>query len=470
MRKAKIICTMGPASREEATIGKLVAAGMDVARLNFSHGTHDDHAKALSSVRRAADLAGRPIGILLDLQGPKIRTGKIAGGKVMLKEGSEVVIVSGSDGTLGTAERFSCSYEGLADDVSPGDPLLINDGAVRLEVIQISGRELKCQVLVGGLVSDHKGINLPGTPVSIPALTPKDIEDLQFGLSLGVDYVALSFVRTADDIRQVKRYAPLTPIIAKLEKPQAVDRIDEIAQIAEGVMIARGDLGVEMPLERVPLIQKSAIERTNYHGKIAIVATQMLESMIVSPQPTRAEVSDVANAVLDGADAVMLSAETATGAYPVQAVKIMAGIVEEVERSARYQSLPDPKLDRGESTFATAVAKACAAAAGQLGIGTICVYTRTGETARQVAQHRPQARIVAFTASLEAYRRMALYWGVTARRVPQPFETTDEMISTIAQMLVGAGEAMRGEAIVIASAVPPNRPTFGASMMQIHRL
>ena len=470
MRKAKIICTMGPASREEPVLSRLVAAGMDVARLNFSHGTHDDHAKALESVRRAADVAGRPIGILLDLQGPKIRTGKIAGGKAMLKEGSEVVIVSGADGTLGTAERFSCSYAGLADDVSPGDPVLINDGAIRLEVIQISGRELKCQVVVGGLVSDHKGINLPGTPVSIPALTPKDIEDLQFGLGLGVDYVALSFVRNADDIRQVKRYAPLTPIIAKLEKPQAVDRIDEIAQIAEGVMIARGDLGVEMPLERVPLIQKTAIERTNYHGKIAIVATQMLESMIVSPQPTRAEVSDVANAVLDGADAVMLSAETATGAHPVQAVKIMAGIVEEVERSARYQSLPDPTLDRGESTFATAVAKACAAAAGQLGIGTICVYTRTGETARQIAEYRPQARIVAFTASLEAYRRMALYWGVTARRVATPFETTDEMIATIAQTLVGAGEAMRGEAIVIASAVPPNRPTFGASMMQIHRL
>ena len=469
MRKAKIICTMGPASREEPTLGKLVAAGMDVARLNFSHGTHDDHAKALASVRRASDLAGRPIGILLDLQGPKIRTGKIGGGKAMLKTGSFVTIVN-EPGLIGTADKFSCSYEGLAEDVSLGDPVLINDGAIKLEVVELSKGEVKCRVVVGGLVSDHKGINLPGTPVSIPALTPKDVEDLQFGLGLGVDYVALSFVRSADDIRQVKRYAPTTPIIAKLEKPQAVDRIDEIAQLAEGVMIARGDLGVEMPLERVPLIQKTAIERTNYHGKIAIVATQMLESMIVSPQPTRAEVSDVANAVLDGADAVMLSAETATGAHPVEAVRIMAGIIEEVERSARYQSLPDPTLDRGESTFATAVAKACAAAAGQLGIGTICVYTRTGETARQVAEYRPQARIVAFTASLEAYRRMALYWGVTARRVARPFDTTDEMIADIARTLVGSGEAMRGEAIVIASAVPPNRPTFGASMMQIHRL
>jgi len=469
MRKAKIICTMGPACREEPTLGKLVAAGMDVARLNFSHGTHDDHARAIANVRRASEMAGRPIALLLDLQGPKIRVGKIQGGKVLLEEGGEVVITAGSE-TAGTAQRFGCSYEGLADDVTPGDPILINDGAIRLEVVRCVKSEVHCRVMVGGLLSDHKGINLPGTAVSIPALTPKDIEDLHFGLAHGVDYIALSFVRSADDIRLVKRYAPTTPIIAKIEKPQAVDRIDEIAALADGVMIARGDLGVEMPLERVPLIQKTGIERTNYHGKIAIVATQMLESMIISPQPTRAEVSDVANAILDGADAVMLSAETATGAHPIAAVRTMGAIIEEVERSARYQALPDPTLDRGESTFATAVAKACAAAAGQLGIGTICVYTRTGETARQVAEYRPQARIVAFTASQEAYRRMALYWGVTARRVPKAFESTDEMIAAVANTLVGAGEAMRGEAIVIASAVPPNRPTFGASMMQIHRL
>ncbi len=469
MRKAKIVCTMGPASREEPMLGRLVAAGMDVARLNFSHGTHEDHARTIANVRRAAESAGRPIALLADLQGPKIRVGKIKGGKVQLTEHSEVIITVASE-AQGTAQRFSCSYDGLPDDVTPGDPVLINDGAIRLEVIAVADKEVKCRVVVGGLLSDHKGINLPGTAVSIPALTPKDIEDLHFGLAHGVDYVALSFVRSADDIRQVKRLAPTTPIIAKLEKPQAVDRIDEIAQIADGVMIARGDLGVEMPLERVPLIQKTGIERTNYHGKIAIVATQMLESMIVSPQPTRAEVSDVANAILDGANAVMLSAETATGAHPVEAVVTMGKVIEEVERSARYQSLPDRMMDRGASTFATAVAKACVAAAGQLGIGTICVYTRTGETARQVAEYRPNARIVAFTASPETYHRMALYWGVVARRVPQPFDSTDAMIAAMAQTLVGAGDAMRGEAIIIASAVPPNRPTFGASMMQIHRL
>ena len=469
MRKAKIICTMGPASRDEPILGRLVEAGMDVARLNFSHGTHDDHFKALGAVRLAAEVAGRPIAVLLDLQGPKIRVGKIDGGKVRLEPGAETIITVKS-ATPGNAQRFACSYEGLPDDVSLGDPVLINDGAIKLEVIAIAGTEVRCRVVVGGLLSDHKGINLPGTPVSIPVLTPKDIEDLKFGLEHAVDYIALSFVRSADDIRLVKRYAPTTPIIAKLEKPQAVDRVDEIAQLAEGVMIARGDLGVEMPLERVPLIQKTAIERTNYYGKIAIVATQMLESMIVSPQPTRAEVSDVANAVLDGADAVMLSAETATGANPIEAVQTMARIIEEVERSARYQAMPEAILDRGESTFATAVAKACAAAAGQLGIGTICVYTRTGETARQIAEYRPQARIVAITASAQAYRRMALYWGVTARKVDKPYESTDEMIQSVSSILVNAGEAMRGEAVVIASAVPPNRPTFGASMMQIHRL
>jgi pyruvate kinase len=470
MRKAKIICTMGPASREEPVLGRLVEAGMDVARLNFSHGTHDDHLRALTAVRRAAENAGRPVGVLLDLQGPKIRVGKIEGGKVKLEEGAETTVIATDSSVMGNAHRFACSYEKLADDVSIGDPILINDGAIRLEVLEINGKEVRCRVAIGGMLSDHKGINLPGTAVSIPALTEKDIIDLKFGLQHEVDYIALSFVRSADDIRLIKRYAPLTPIIAKLEKPQAVDRIDEIAQLAEGVMIARGDLGVEMPLERVPLIQKSGIERTNYHGKIAIVATQMLESMIVSAQPTRAEVSDVANAVLDGADAVMLSAETATGAYPVEAVKTMGRIVEEVERSARYQALPEAALDRGESTFATAVARACAAAAQQLGIGTICVYSRTGETVRQIAEYRPQARIIGFTASETSYRRMSLYWGVVARRVLKPFETTDEMIATIAQTLVGSGEAMRGEAVVIASAVPPNRPTFGASMMQIHRL
>jgi pyruvate kinase len=469
MRKAKIICTMGPACCDEPVLGRLVDAGMDVARLNFSHGTHEDHARAVTAVRRAAKKAGRPIAVLLDLQGPKIRVGKLKRGAAQLEPGAEVTITVDEPG-LGTSKRFGCSYAGLPDDVTPGDPILINDGAIRLEVLQVEKREVRCRVIVGGKLSDHKGINLPGTAVSIPALTAKDVDDLEFGLTLGVDFVALSFVRSADDLRQLKRLAPTTPVIAKIEKPQAVDRIDEIAALADGIMVARGDLGVELPLERVPLIQKALVERTGVHGKIAIVATQMLESMIVAPNPTRAEVSDVANAILDGAGAVMLSGETATGAHPVEAVRTMATVIEEVERSARFAARVPPAIDQAESSFATAVARACTAAAGQLGIGTICVYTRSGETARLIAEFRPKARIVAFTSSADAYQRMALYWGVCARRVPKPFESTDDMIATIAHMLMGSGEATHGEAIVIASAVPPNRPTAGASMMQIHRL
>jgi len=395
MRKAKIICTMGPASREEPTLGKLVAAGMDCARLNFSHGTHEDHARAIAAVRRASEVAGRPIAVLLDLQGPKIRVGKIKGGKVKLEEDSEVSIVT--EEVLGTAQRFSCSYAGLPEDVTPGDPVLVNDGAIRLEVIFASKKEVKCRVIVGGFISDHKGINLPGTPVSIPALTDKDLIDLQFGLAQGVDYAAMSFVRSADDIRQIKRHAPTTPIIAKLEKPQAVDRIDEIAQISDGVMIARGDLGVELPLERVPLIQKTGIERTNYHGKIAIVATQMLESMIVSPQPTRAEVSDVANAILDGADAVMLSAETATGAHPVEAVRTMAAIIEEVERSARYQALPEAILRGGQGV------RGGRGTAGHRHHLRLHPDRRDGAADRRVPAHRAHPRLHRLAAGVPAH-------------------------------------------------------------------
>ncbi|HXN54648.1 MAG TPA: pyruvate kinase, partial [Myxococcales bacterium] len=260
MRKAKIVCTMGPASREDPVLSKLVAAGMDVARLNFSHGVHEDHARTIANVRRVSEAVGRPIALLGDLQGPKIRVGKIKGGKVQLKENTEVVIAVDND-LPGTATRFSCSYDGLPDDVTPGDPILINDGAIRLEVIKVAKKEVRCKVLVGGALSDHKGINLPGTAVSIPAITPKDIEDLNFALAHGVDYIALSFVRSADDIRQVKRLAPTMPIIAKLEKPQAIERLEEILEITNGVMIARGDLGVEVPPERVPIIQKLVIQR-----------------------------------------------------------------------------------------------------------------------------------------------------------------------------------------------------------------
>jgi len=438
MRKAKIICTMGPASREEPTLSRLVEAGMDVARLNLSHGTHDDHARAIVAVRKAAENAGRPVALLLDLQGPKIRVGKIEGGKVRLEAGAETTITV-DPAILGTAQRFSCSYEGLPEDLSIGDPILINDGSIRLEVVAVEGKDVRCRVKVGGVLSDHKGINLPGTPVSIPAMTPKDIEDLKFGLEHEIDYVAMSFVRSADDIRLIKRYAPTTPVIAKLEKPQAVDRVDEIAQLAEGVMIARGDLGVEMPLERVPLIQKTAIERTNYYGKVAIVATQMLESMIVSPQPTRAEVSDVANAVLDGTDAVMLSAETAAGKYPVKAVQAMADVIRGAEK---YQLGAPPGVIRVEDEFSNteeAISRAVMYTASHLRVRAIVALTESGLTPLWMSRIRADIPIYAFTRHPVTRRRVTLYRGVYA--VPFDITHTDpqQLYHAIFEQLLALG-------------------------------
>jgi pyruvate kinase len=468
MRRAKIVATLGPASRSPEMIQTLVNAGMDIARLNFSHGSHDDHRATYEGVRRAAEKAGRPIAILQDLQGPKIRVGRLKGGKFLLKEGAEVIITT----DLADAEasyKIPCTYAGLPGDVQRGDPILLADGVMRLEVTKVQGREVTCRVEVGGVLTDNKGINLPGTVVSIPALTPKDLDDLLFGLTLGVDYVAASFVRSADDVREVRRHAGSLPIIAKIEKPQAVDRLDEICLAADGIMVARGDLGVEMPLERVPLIQKTAIEKIGRFGKTAIVATQMLESMIQAPSPTRAEVSDVANAILDGADAVMLSAESASGQFPERAVRTMASIVEEVEKSPRFMARHEVELISSDGTFATAVARAATAASSQLGIRTIVCYTRTGETARLLAQFRPHANIIAFTPRKDAFYRMALYWGVQARMV-DPFHSTDEMLNQISSMLLARGDARRGEAVIICSAVPPDRPTQGASMMQLLRL
>lgn len=468
MRRAKIVATLGPASKTPEMIQTLVAAGMDVARLNFSHGTHDDHRANFENVRRASEKAGRPIAILQDLQGPKIRVGKVRGGKVILKEGSEVIITTDL-ASAAASFKIPCTYAGLPGDVQKGDPILLADGVMRLEVLKVQRKDVLCRVIVGGVLTDNKGINLPGTAVAIPALTPKDLDDLLFGLTLGVDYVAASFVRSADDVREVRRHAGSIPIIAKIEKPQAVDRLDEICLAADGIMVARGDLGVEMPLERVPLIQKAAIEKINGFGKTAIVATQMLESMINSPVPTRAEVSDVANAILDGADAVMLSAESASGLYPDRAVRQMAAIIEEVERSPRFHARPTIEVVTSDGTFATAVSRAATAAAGQLGIRTIVCYTRSGETARLLAEFRSRANIIAFTPRRDAFYRMALYWGVQARMV-DPFHSTDEMLQQISAMLLARGDARRGEAVVICSAVPPDRPTAGSSMMQLLRL
>ncbi len=438
---------------------------MDVARLNFSHGSHDDHRKRLNLVRAAADRAGRPVAILQDLQGPKIRVGRLKGGKAILTPGETVTITTRD--ILGSKGIIPTTYEGLPGDVRKGEVVLLNDGRLRLTVLSVGRSDVKCKVEVGGLLSDHKGINLPESDVSTSSLTEKDVQDALFGRDLGVDYMALSFVRSAEDVAALRKVVgPTMPLIAKIEKPQAVDRISEIAMAADGVMVARGDLGVELPLERVPLVQKTCIERTTHEGKLAIVATEMLESMIESPRPTRAEVSDVANAILDGTDAVMLSGETATGKYPFQAVRTMGAIIEEVEHSPRFRARATPALDRNDS-FATAVARASVAAAQQLGISTIVSCTETGRSARLLSEHRPSARVVAFTPRQETYRRLALYWGVTPFVIPS-YATTDEMLLSVSRVLLGRGLCRRGEAVVITSGVP-NR-TDSTNLMTVHRL
>jgi pyruvate kinase len=466
-RKARIVCTLGPATSTPAAVAEMVAAGMDVARLNFSHGVHQDHLRRLNLVRSAAERAGRAVAVLQDLQGPKIRVGHLSGGKMTLKPDQRVTIttrdVIGHNGVIPTV------YTGLPGDVRKGESVLLADGRMRLEVLAVTRHDVKCRVIVGGSLSDNKGINLPESDVSAPSLTEKDIEDVLFGKEIGVDYIALSFVRSADDVHALRKVlgGASIPLIAKIEKPQAVERISEIAAAADGIMVARGDLGVELPLERVPLLQKTCIERTTHEGKICIVATEMLESMVTALRPTRAEVSDVANAILDGTDAVMLSEETATGLHPVEAVRTMGAIIGEVEHSPRFRARPPPPaLDRNDS-FPTAVARACVAAAEQLGIATIVACTQTGRTARLLSEHRPGARVIAFTSLQETYRRMALYWGVTPFVIP-PYSTTDEMLHSVSQVLIGRKLCRRGEAVVIASGVP-NQPE-STNLMTVHRL
>lgn len=465
MRKAKIICTLGPATDGPGVLEALVRAGMDVARLNFSHGTPEDHRRRFRALRAVATKAGRNVAVLQDLQGPKIRLGRFEGGQIDVHDGETVTVTTRK--TLGRPGLIPTPVTTLTRDVKPGDPLLLDDGRVRLRAEAVRGPDVQCRVEIGGPLKDHKGLNLPNSHVSVPSLTAKDLRDLALGRALGVDYVALSFVRTANDIRKARaRAAPGTPIIAKIEKPQAVDNLDAIANEADGVMIARGDLGVELPLERLPGIQKAAVAQVNRMGKLAIVATEMLESMVHSPRPTRAEVSDVANAILDGADAVMLSGETAAGDHPANAALMMSRIVEETERSCRVPPRATPFERSMEIT--TGMATAAVAAAQQLGIETIVAYTESGYTARLISEFRPRASIVALTPNPEVVRRTALYWGVTAYEVPR-LRSTDAMISQVRHLCRAQGICRRGSAVAIVAGVPLNQPG-NTNLLSIHRM
>jgi pyruvate kinase len=468
MRRAKIVCTLGPASCTPEKIGELIDAGMDVARLNFSHGTYDDHASVLANVRAESERRGRAVAALLDLQGPKIRVGKIEGGAVQITAGAELIITT-EPGVLGNAQRVSTTYTALPRDVRVGDQILLDDGYLALAVTAVSDREVKTVVVSGGVLKNNKGINLPGVDVSAPAMSDKDKADAAWGLRNGVDYVALSFVRRAEDVLLAKQLLTADgvriPVIAKIEKPQAIERLDEIIEVSDGIMVARGDLGVEMGPEKVPLIQKRIIENTNSRGKIVITATQMLESMIAQPRPTRAEASDVANAVLDGTDALMLSGETASGAHPVEAVRTMARIIGEIEGSAYYrQNIELPSIELPVS--ANAVARAAVIAARAMKSKTIAVVTDSGGAARLMSDYRPEANIVALTTNEVTYRRLALYWGVIPVMIA-PTSTTDELFDQVEAVLSVQGLARSGETVVITTAIPVGS---GAStnLLKIH--
>ncbi len=470
MRRAKIVCTLGPASSTPERIGELIDAGMNMARLNFSHGNHQSHGQLVQVIRREAERRNKPIAILLDLQGPKIRVGRFADGSVELEQGQSFTITNDTS-VIGDKNRVSTTYTGLPNDVNVGDQILLDDGYLSLAVTDIFDREVKTVVVTGGVLKNNKGINLPHVEVSAPALSEKDRADLAFGLRMGVDYIALSFVRTPECVREARRLATVDgshiPIIAKIEKPQALERLEAIVEEADGIMVARGDLGVELGPEKVPLVQKQLIELTNAKGKVVITATQMLESMIHNPRPTRAEASDVANAVLDGTDALMLSGETAAGMHPIETVRTMGRIITEVETSSYYRrNLERPELDLPVS--ANAIAHGAAMAARSLSCKVIVAHTESGGSARLLSQYRPEARIIALTTSEITYRRLALCWGVTPI-LTAPTVTINEVIESAQEVLRERNLCEPGEFVVLTAAMPVGAGET-TNMLKIHRM
>jgi pyruvate kinase len=441
-RRAKIVATLGPSSNTEETFRELVRAGLDVARLNFSHGTHEEKLRLITMIRKVAGEEGKPICILGDLQGPKIRTGKLKNHTPVLLKAGQTLTITPRD-ILGTAALVSTVFKTLAENLEQGSRILLSDGLIELRVQEVQGEDVVCEIVNGGMLGEHKGINLPGIPVRVPSLTLKDEEDLVFALKSGVDAIAVSFVRTAEDVKLVKhRIAALgaeTWVIAKLEKPQAIEHLESILEAADGVMVARGDLGVEMPPEKVPAIQKHVIRRANEHRKPVITATQMLESMMENPRPTRAEASDVANAIYDGTDAVMLSGESAAGKYPVEAVKMMARIVIESENELREIGKADWHHDtKMRLSIGETICESMAHAAEDLDLGAIAVFTETGTTARQLSKHRPRTRIFALSNVDVAINRMTLLWGVFPIKCPK-LKNTDEMVDLAEQILEERG-------------------------------
>lgn len=459
MPRTKIVCTIGPASRSPEKLEQLIKAGLNVARLNFSHGTQSEHQEVITTIRRMAAKLSLPIAILQDLAGPKIRIGKIESGQITLKSGAQFILTTRE--VPGNENEVSVNYPDLPKDVQPGDSLLLSDGVLELEVLETKEQDIKCQVVIGGPLSSFKGINLPTSSIKAPSLTEKDKKDLAFGIDQGVDYIALSFVRRPSDVTEAKNFMEkkrsTIPVIAKIEKHEALKNIDEIIQIVEGIMVARGDLGIETPLEKVPLVQKSLIQKSNLVGKPVITATQMLRSMVDNPRPTRAEVADVANAVLDGTDAVMLSEETAIGKYPVEAVAMMAKIAEDAESGFPFDRWIQRVEQESEKSIPEAVGQAACRLAESLNAASIITFTQSGSTARLVAKYRPQQPILAPTPLEKTYRSLALIWGVVPI-LGESIKDTDEIVDRAFQAALESGLVKKGQRVVITTGAPVGVP------------
>ncbi len=470
MKKTKIICTVGPTTDDESIIKQLIENGMNAARLNFSHGSHEEHKKRIDMVKKIRQELGQHIAIILDTKGPEIRTGNFESGTVELVEGTEFTIHCGEE-ILGDATKCSVTYGNLCEDVEPGDVILINDGLVGLEVQNIDHKEIKTLVKNTGIIGNHKGVNVPGVAINLPALTDKDINDLKFGIESEVDIVAASFIRKASDVLDIRKVLAKNggegiQIFSKIENRQGVDNIDEILAYSDGIMVARGDLGVEIPTEEVPVVQKMIIEKCNGAGKPVITATQMLDSMIRNPRPTRAEASDVANAIFDGTDAIMLSGETASGKYPVEVVKTMARIAAKAEEYINYESNMLKRKKSHIPNVPNAISLATCSTAMQLNASAIITSTQSGQTARQISKYRPECKIIACTPSEKVARSLALSFGVVAILTPK-LESTDEVIEKNSEIALQRGYVDKGDLVVIVAGIPMNY-VGSTNMMKVH--
>ncbi|GAB1155834.1 MULTISPECIES: pyruvate kinase [Paenibacillus] len=459
MRKTKIVCTIGPSSESLENTKKLIMAGMNVARLNFSHGDFDEHGGRIKAIRQACEELNKTVAILLDTKGPEIRTGKLEVEPIELVQDEYITLTT--EEILGTKERLSITYADLPNDVEPGSTILIDDGLIGLTVVEVQGTEIKCRIVNGGTIKSKKGVNVPGVAISLPGITEKDANDIVFGIEQGIDFIAASFVRKASDVLEIrelleKHNAGHIQIISKIENQQGVDNLDEILEVSDGLMVARGDLGVEIPAEEVPLVQKRMIEKCNVAGKPVITATQMLDSMQRNPRPTRAEASDVANAIFDGTDAIMLSGETAAGKYPVESVLTMSRIAEKAESALPYQELYLKQRVAQQTTVTEAISQSVALSAQDLNAKAIITSTESGHTARMVSKYRPEAPIIAVTTEDRTSRRLALAWGVTPVK-GRRCDSTDSLFENAIEGGLKSGIVKEGDLVVITAGVPLGR-------------